>query len=101
MSEDEVPEPRLFSKRWWTTSNPYWGEWRAGPWGWVCLVLAIALVSLGVYFLNNTRQGWIAAVMTFAIAMAGTFGSRPGTRRDLARLRRHQYKYGSGEEGDR
>ncbi|SOC53549.1 hypothetical protein SAMN05660748_4492 [Blastococcus aggregatus] len=95
----EVPgtEPRLFSKRWWTSSNPYWGEWRSGPWGYVCLALFIAMAGGGVFFFNNTRQGWITFVVTVGLVLAGTFTARPGGRDDLAWIRRHQAKYQSDE----
>jgi len=92
MSGSETPKPRLFSRRWWTTSDPYWGEWRSGLWGWVCLALAFVLSILGVHFLNNTKQGWITLTFTWSVVLVGTLGARSGKQSDLARLRRHQYQ---------
>ncbi|MCA0146261.1 hypothetical protein [Blastococcus sp. LR1] len=97
---DDSSDPPLFSKRWWTDTNPYWGEWRSGPWGWFYLGVAVVLV-LTMAALDGTWQGWATATALLVFVLAGTWTARPGRRSDAARLRRHQHRHrnGSGRDG--
>ncbi|TYP81212.1 hypothetical protein BD833_12518 [Blastococcus xanthinilyticus] len=90
MNDEDAHEPRLFSKRWWTQTNPYWGEWRSGPWGWFYSALVVLLLVGMAYLFDTTAEGWITVAVMLAVVLAVSITARPGRRRDDARLRRHQ-----------
>ncbi|RBY91785.1 hypothetical protein DQ244_10910 [Blastococcus sp. TBT05-19] len=96
----ESSDPPPFSRRWWTDTNPYWGEWRSGPWGRAYLALVVVLLPLGAYFSGGTWQGWITAIALLAFVLVASLTARPGRRSDMARLRRHQHGYRGDHERD-
>ena len=98
MNEEDAHEPRLFSKAWWTQTNPYWGEWRSGPWGWFYFAVVV-IVLIGMAYLGDTTwEGWVTVAVMVIVVLAVSVTARPGRRRDDARLRRHQA--GRRDDGD-
>ena len=95
MREEDDADPRFLSKQWWADTNPYWGERRSGPWEWACSVVSVLLLIGGAYFFNNTRETWLTVAVLLTVLVFGSVTARPGRRRDVARLRRHQFKQGN------